>query len=78
MILAHTKSLINDLYERVCKWNSSVGLYLGGMKEHELKESEGKQVIIATYSMASERSRYQNSYYIIDGNPKIRCMSIGG
>ena len=30
------------------------GYYLGGMKQSELKKSEGKQVLLATYSMASE------------------------
>ena len=30
------------------------GYYLGGMKQSELKKSEDKQVLLATYSMASE------------------------
>ena len=78
MILAHTKSLINDLYERVCKWNSSVGLYLGGMKEHELKESEGKQVIIATYSMASEGLDIKTLTTLLMATPKSDvCQSVG-
>ena len=55
MILAHTKSLINDLFTRLSeKYIDNVGLYVGGMKEHELKVSESKKIIIATYSMASE------------------------
>ena len=78
MILAHTKSLINDLYERVCQWNSSVGLYLGGMKEHELKESEGKQVIIATYSMASEGLDIKTLTTLLMATPKSDvCQSVG-
>jgi superfamily II DNA or RNA helicase len=32
----------------------SVGYYIGGMKESALKESESKQVVLATYSMAAE------------------------
>lgn len=34
--------------------DASCMLYLGGMKEHELKESETKDILLATYSMAKE------------------------
>ena len=37
-----------------CLKNTSCMLYLGGMKEHELKESETKDVLLATYAMAKE------------------------
>ena len=33
---------------------ASVGYYVGGMKEVELKKSENKQIILATYAMANE------------------------
>ena len=36
------------------KINKSCGLYLGGMKQHEMQESEKCDVIIATYSLAHE------------------------
>jgi superfamily II DNA or RNA helicase len=38
----------------VCKNLASVGYYVGGMKELQLKSSENKQVIFASYSMCSE------------------------
>jgi superfamily II DNA or RNA helicase len=38
----------------VCKNIASVGYYVGGMNEIELKKSEKKQVILASFSMASE------------------------
>ena len=38
----------------VCKNLASVGYYIGGMKESELKNSEKKQVILASFSMCSE------------------------
>jgi superfamily II DNA or RNA helicase len=38
----------------VCKNLASVGYYVGGMSEHELKKSEKKQVILASFSMCSE------------------------
>ena len=38
----------------VCKNLASVGYYVGGMSEIELKKSEQKQVILASFAMASE------------------------
>ena len=37
-----------------CLKNASSMLYLGGMKEHELRESGAKDILLATYSMAKE------------------------
>tara|TARA_B100000886_G_scaffold340367_1_gene309489 strand:- start:6459 stop:7919 length:1461 start_codon:yes stop_codon:yes gene_type:complete len=55
ILLAHNKSMLKYLYEainfrKICE----VGYYVGGMKEEELKKSESKQLLLATYSMAAE------------------------
>jgi superfamily II DNA or RNA helicase len=43
------------LYKAIESRNiASVGYYLGGMKEKDLKESESKKIVIATYAMAAE------------------------
>lgn len=55
MILGQNKSILKYLYDSIKYHNiSSVGYYVGGMKEEALKESESKKIIIATYAMASE------------------------
>jgi len=55
MVLAHNKNILKYLYDAIKHRNiGTVGYYIGGMKETDLKVSEGKQIIIATYSMASE------------------------
>jgi len=55
MVLAHNKNILKYLYDAIKHRNiGTVGYYIGGMKENDLKVSEGKQIIIATYSMASE------------------------
>jgi superfamily II DNA or RNA helicase len=55
MVLAHNKNILKYLHDAIKHRNiGTVGYYIGGMKETELKLSEGKQIIIATYSMASE------------------------
>ena len=43
--------------EMLCHWTSQhfdCGLYMGGMKKENLKESETKKIIFGTYAMASE------------------------
>jgi superfamily II DNA or RNA helicase len=55
IVLAHNINILDYIYTKfVCKNLASVGYYIGGMSEVELKKSEGKQVILATYSMAAE------------------------
>jgi len=47
----HLKELERRIHERKL---GTVGYYVGGMKEHELKESESKDIILATLAMSSE------------------------
>jgi len=47
----HLRYLHDTLQERNI---SSIGYYVGGMKEKELKESEGKKIMLSTYTMSSE------------------------
>lgn len=55
LFLAHRKSLLTYIFKALEYRNiASVGYYIGGMKEKDLKESETKQVILATYQMAEE------------------------
>ena len=55
LILGQYKSLLVSLYKKLESLNfATVGYYIGGMKQKDLKLSEEKQIIIATYSMAEE------------------------
>jgi superfamily II DNA or RNA helicase len=55
IIMAHNLSILHYIYKKfVCKNLASVGYYIGGMNESELKKSEKKQVILASYSMSAE------------------------
>jgi len=55
LILSHNLNVLHYIYNKiVCKNIASVGYYIGGMKETELKKSEKKQIVLATFSMASE------------------------
>ena len=55
MIIASYKNILKYMFDAINHHNiTTVGYYVGGMKENALKESETKQVVLATYSMASE------------------------
>lgn len=55
MIIAQYKSILGYLYTALVHRNfASVGYYVGGMKEKDLKASESKSIILATYTMAAE------------------------
>jgi len=71
MVLAHNKNLLKYLYEAILHRNiATVGYYVGGMKEHALKETEGKQVVIATYAMAAEALDIKTLTTLIMATPK--------
>ena len=78
MILSQNKSLIFYLKEKLEENNFDIGLYLGGMKEKQLKESEGKKIILATYSMASEGLDIKTLTTLVMATPKSDvCQSVG-
>ena len=78
MILAHNKSLIDELFHKTKVFEESVGLYIGGMKEEQLKESETKKIIIATYAMASEGLDIKTLTTLCMATPKTDvCQSVG-
>jgi len=71
MILAHNKNLLKYLHDAIAHRNiASVGYYVGGMKEAALKETEGKKVVIATYSMAAEALDIKTLTTLIMATPK--------
>ena len=55
IVMAHNLNILHYLYNKfVCKNLASVGYYIGGMNESDLKKSEKKQIVLASYSMSSE------------------------
>jgi len=71
MIIAHNKNLLKYLFDAIeHRKITSVGYYIGGMKEEALKASENKQVIIATYAMAEEALDIKTLTTLIMATPK--------
>jgi len=71
MILAHNKSLLQYFHDAIKHRNlATVGYYIGGMKEKDLKITETKQIVIATYAMAAEGLDIKTLTTLILATPK--------
>jgi superfamily II DNA or RNA helicase len=72
MIIGHNKSLLKYLHDAIVDRKiSDVGYYVGGMKPKDLKESENKPVIIATYAMAEEALDIKTLAILLMATPKV-------
>ena len=71
MVIAHQKIMLKYLHDAIEDSGfATVGYYIGGMKEQGLKNSEGKNIIIATYKMAEEALDIKSLTTIVMGTPK--------
>jgi len=79
IVLAQTKNLLNYLYKAICYKNfASVGYYIGGMKEEDLKKSESKKIILATFSMAAEALDIKSLTSLFLASPKSDIIQAVG
>ena len=79
IIMSHNLNILEYIYKKiVCKNYASVGYYVGGMNEAELKKTEKRQVILASYSMAQEGLDIStlNTEFLI--SPKTDVVQIVG
>jgi len=71
MVLCHNRSLLKYLYESIVhRGFASVGYYVGGMKQSALQETEGKQIVLATYAMAAEALDIKTLSVLLMASPK--------
>ena len=71
IVLAHNKNLLTYLFKAIEHRNiATVGYYIGGMKQKDLKISETKQILIATYSMAAEGLDIKTLTTLVFATPK--------
>jgi hypothetical protein len=71
MILSHTKLLLSFLHDAIeYRELGTVGYYVGGMKQSALKESETKQIVLATFAMAEEALDIKTLTTLILATPK--------
>lgn len=71
LLLSDRRSHLKTIFEYVQKHEiASIGYYVGGMKPSDLRESQEKQVILGTFSMASEGMDIPKLNTIILASPK--------
>ena len=71
LLLAHQRSLLNYIFKSLENKNMlDVGYYVGGMKDKDLKISENKKILLATYQMAAEGLDIKSLTTLILATPK--------
>ena len=70
IVLTHRRSHCHELVELLQKRQVDAGLYMGGMKQSDLKESETCQVIVGTFSLSEEGLDLPKLDTIVLGAPK--------
>ena len=71
LIIGHRKSQLAYIHDAIKhRGFATVGYYIGGMKEKDLKISEGKNMIVATYKMAEEALDIKSLTTILMTTPK--------
>ena len=68
LILSDRREHLNLLFNLLKGY--SVGFYVGGMKPDELRDSQGKDILLATFSMASEGMDIPKLNTVILSSPK--------
>jgi superfamily II DNA or RNA helicase len=84
MVLSHKRDLL-DYLETEINTNTTfgggfatVGQYVGGMKAAALQESEGKQIVLATYAMAAEALDIKSLNTLVMVSPKTDIIQSVG
>jgi superfamily II DNA or RNA helicase len=79
IVLAHNRSLLKYFFNSISHHNKhTVGYYVGGMKEEELKKSESNKIILATYSMAAEGLDIKTLTTLVMATPKSDIVQAVG
>jgi len=79
MILAHNRSILTYLHDSIVAQKiATAGYYVGGMKEVFLKETEEKQVVVATYAMAAEALDIKTLNTLVMVTPKTDIVQSVG
>ena len=79
LLLSDRRNHLTDIFKIVEKQNiCSVGYYVGGMKEKDLKISSGMELILGTFSMANEGLDIPSLNTLILASPKSNIIQATG
>ena len=71
MVIGHRKKQLIYIHDAIKhRGFATVGYYIGGMKEKDLKITESKNIVIATYTMAEEALDIKSLGTIVMSTPK--------
>uniref|UniRef100_A0A6C0IXV9 Helicase ATP-binding domain-containing protein n=1 Tax=viral metagenome TaxID=1070528 RepID=A0A6C0IXV9_9ZZZZ len=71
LILSDRRNHLKTIYEKVNNLNiSTIGYYVGGMKQKDLKLSEKKNILLGTYTMSSEGMDIPDLDAVVFASPK--------
>ena len=75
MIIGHRKTQLTYIHDAIKhRGFATVGYYIGGMKEKDLKITEGKNIVVATYKMAEEALDIKTLTTIVMSTPKKKTL----
>jgi len=78
LLLSDRREMLKDIEKLVIEKGITCGYYVGGMKQNALEESTKKQVILATYQMASTGLDIKTIDTIIFATPKTEIEQASG
>ena len=77
MVLSQIRGLLTDIHSRIST-DCDVGFYVGGMKQHDLQETEERQIVLATYAMAAEALDIKTLNTLVMVSPKTDIIQSVG
>jgi len=79
LVLSGRRQHLEDIYTTCIQREAgTVGFYVGGMKQKDLSESESKNIILGTYSMASEGLDIKQLNTILFASPMTNVVQAVG
>ena len=79
MVLSHKRDILDYLETEINVMGfGTCGQYVGGMKADVLRESEGKQIVLATYAMAAEALDIKTLNTLVMISPKTDIVQSVG
>ena len=79
MVLSHKRDLLDYLEVEINSTGfGTCGQYVGGMKADALRDSEGKQIVLATYAMAAEALDIKTLNTLVMISPKTDIIQSVG
>ena len=79
MVLSHKRDILDFLETEInSRGFGTCGQYVGGMKAEALRDSEGKQIVLATYAMAAEALDIKTLNTLVMISPKTDIVQSVG